>query len=334
LLDTVERLVDKDVILVVDDNEVLRVALEEILTMAGFRALSAANGRQALERMASVTPDIILSDITMPEMDGYAFLDAVRARPEWLSIPFIFLTARGAKRDIISGKGLGAEDYLVKPIHRDELLSAVRSRLTRSGQLRMARLREAYESSLSMLANAIEVRDSYTRGHVERVRDYALLMARHMGWPESQMDALRYGAILHDIGKIQIREHILRKKDQLDHEEWDEIRAHPVVGAEMVKDIPYLQVAIPVILHHHEYWDGSGYPDHLAGEAIPASARIVVVADAFDAMTTDRPYKPACTPAEALAEITANAGIKYDPQVVAALHKVWEEGLVGEIAGG
>lgn len=329
-----ELLVDKDIILIVDDNDVLRVALEEMLTMVGFLVLSAANGLEGLERMASITPDIILSDITMPEMDGYAFFDAVRARPEWLSIPFIFLTARGAKRDIISGKGLGAEDYLVKPIHRDELLSAVRSRLTRSGQLRMARLREAYESSLSMLANAIEVRDSYTRGHVERVRDYALLMAQHMGWGESQMDALRYGAILHDIGKIQIRERILRKKGQLDGDEWDEIRNHPVVGAEMVKDIPYLQVAIPVILHHHEYWDGSGYPDGLVGEAIPLGARIVVVVDAFDAMTTDRPYKPARTQAEALAEITAFAGIKYDPRVVAALHKVWEDGFVGEIAGG
>jgi putative two-component system response regulator len=301
-----------------------------MLTMAGFVVLSAANGREALQRMAYVTPDIIVSDITMPEMDGYAFFDAVRARAEWLSIPFIFLTARGAKRDIISGKGLGAEDYLVKPIHRDELLSAVRSRLNRSGQLRLARLREAYESSLTMLANAIEVRDSYTRGHVERVRDYALLMAQQMGWSQNQMDVLRFGAILHDIGKIHIRERILQKKGKLDADEWEEIRKHPLIGAEMVKDIPYLQIAIPVILYHHEYWDGSGYPHHLAGEEIPESARIVVVADAFDAMTTDRPYKAAKTQVEALAEIKEFSGSKYDPEIVAALEAVWGEGFVGE----
>jgi putative two-component system response regulator len=325
-----ELRVDKDVILIADDNDILRIALEEMLTMAGFVVLSAANGREALQRMAYLTPDIIVSDITMPEMDGYAFFDAVRARAEWLSIPFIFLTARGAKRDIISGKGLGAEDYLVKPIHRDELLSAVRSRLNRSGQLRLARLREAYESSLTMLANAIEVRDSYTRGHVERVRDYALLMAQQMGWSQNQMDVLRFGAILHDIGKIHIRERILQKKGKLDADEWEEIRKHPLIGAEMVKDIPYLQIAIPVILYHHEYWDGSGYPHHLAGDEIPESARIVVVADAFDAMTTDRPYKAAKTQVEALAEIKEFSGSKYDPEIVAALEAVWGEGFVGE----
>jgi putative two-component system response regulator len=323
---------DQEVILIADDNEVLRTALDEMLSMAGFVVLTAANGREAISRMDYITPDIIVSDITMPEMDGYAFFEAVRARPEWLSIPFIFLTARGTKREIITGKGLGAEDYLVKPIHRDELLSAVRAKLNRSNQLRIIRLSEAYESSLMMLANAIEVRDSYTRGHVERVRDYALLMAQQMGWGPVQLNRLRFGAILHDIGKIHIRESILRKKGKLSEKEWQLIREHPITGAEMVKDIPYLQDALPIIIHHHEYWDGSGYPHGLAGQDIPTTARIVVVADAFDAMTTDRPYQPSKTLAEALKEIVAYAGIKYDPEVVEALQLTWDTGQLKVIS--
>ncbi len=323
---------NQDAILIVDDNEALREALHEMLSLEGFVVLSAGNGHEALNHMNCVTPNLIISDITMPEMDGYEFFDTVRAQPGWLSIPFIFLTARGGKKDVMNGKGLGAEDYLVKPIHRDELLTAVRSKLNRSNQLRMARLREAYESTLTMLANAIEVRDPYTRGHVERVRDYALMLAREIGLKQPQLDSLRFGAILHDIGKIHIRDVILRKSDTLDGQEWEWMRQHPTIGAEMVRDIPYLQPAIPVILHHHEYWDGSGYPGQLAGEEIPLIARIVVVADSFDAMTTDRTYQPAKSLEAAMEEILENAGVKYDPAVVAALKKCWDAGLVEEIA--
>lgn len=324
---------NQDAILVVDDNEALREALHEMLSLAGYVVLSAENGHEALKHMNCVTPNLIISDITMPDMDGYEFFDAVRDRPDWLSIPFIFLTARGGKRDVMNGKGLGVEDYLVKPIHRDELLTAVRSRLNRSNQLRLARLREAYESTVTMLANAIEVRDPYTRGHVERVRDYALMFARKMGLKQPLLDDLRFGAILHDIGKIHIRDVILRKSEPLDGEEWEWMKQHPAIGAEMVRDIPYLQSAIPVILHHHEYWDGSGYPDQLAGEDIPIIARIVVVADSFDAMTTDRAYQPAKSLTAALEEIVKNSGVKYDPAVVEALKKCWDSGQVAEIAG-
>jgi len=325
---------NQEVILIVDDNEILRTALDEMLSLAGFETSTASNGRDALSKMEKVLPDLIVSDISMPEMDGYTFFDAVRSRSEWLSIPFIFLTARGGKKDIVNGKGLGAEDYLVKPIHRDELLIAIRSRLNRSNELRVAQLREAYEDSLTMLANAIEVRDSYTRGHVERVRDYALMMAEQMGWNGTQLDILRYGAILHDIGKIHIRESILRKKERLSVEEWDAVKEHPVIGAEMVRDIPYLQAAIPIILHHHECWDGSGYPDQLGGKEIPLSARIVVVADAFDAMTTDRCYQPAKSLEQSYAEIVQNSEIKYDPAVVYALQRAWNQGLVAIIFEG
>ncbi len=323
---------NQEIILIVDDNEALLRAFEDILSLAGFVVFSAANGAEALERMEFVTPHLIVSDISMPEMDGYAFFRAVRARPDWLSIPFIFLSAFGTKDDILVGKEMGAEDYLVKPVQRKELLIAVRSRLARSNQLRISRLSEAYESSLTVLANAIEVRDRYTRGHVERVMNYALILARELGWQGKQLDDLRFGAILHDIGKIQISESTLHKEDPLDDDEWEELKRHPVAGAEMIKDIPYLAAALPAIRHHHEHWDGCGYPDSLAAEDIPIMARIVAVADSFDAMTSTRSYQNARSLEQAANDIFHNAGTKYDPVVVEAFRRAWDAGKVHEIA--
>ena len=323
---------NQEIILIVDDNETLLSAFEDMLSLAGFVVFSAANGADALERMEFITPHLIISDISMPKMDGYAFFRAVRARPDWLSIPFIFLTAFGTQDNILVGKDLGAEDYLVKPVQRKELLIAVRSRLARSNQLRIARLREAYESSLTVMANAIEVRDRYTRGHVERVMNYALLIARELGWQGQQLDDLRFGAILHDIGKIQISESTLRKDDALNDDEWAEVQSHPAAGAEMLKDIPYLAAAIPAIRHHHERWDGHGYPDNLAAEDIPIMARIVAVADSFDAMTSTRTYQNKHSLEQAANDILHKAGTNYDPVVVEAFRRAWDAGKVHEIA--
>ena len=322
---------NRETLLVVEDNLALREGLREMLGMEGFTVLIAANGREGLENMMAITPDLILSDIAMPEMDGYAFLQEVRKRPEWVTIPFVFLTARGEKEDILTGKGLGAEDYLIKPLTRDELVTAVRSRLSRSRQLHMVQLQQSYETSLTVLANAIEVRDQYTRGHVERVTSYAMLLAKQLGWQENQLEQLRFGAILHDIGKVHIPEEILRKQDPLDDEEWAEIHNHPSTGAEMIKDIPYLIPAIPVVRYHHECWDGTGYPYGLVGDKIPLSARIVSVADGFDAMTTSRPYHRALSIEEAYNEIMKKSGTQFDPAVVAAFQKVWDEGLIQKI---
>jgi len=319
---------NNETLLVVEDNPVLREGLEEMLGLEGFTVLTASNGREALAQMAALIPGLIVSDIAMPEMDGYAFFRAVRARPEWISIPFIFLTARGEKGDVLAGKDMGVEDYLVKPVTRDELLTAVRARLERSEQLRIAQLQQAYETSLAVLANAIEVRDQYTRGHVERVMAYALALAEQLGWRGLNPEHLRFGAILHDIGKIHIRETTLSKTEPLTSEEWEEIKKHPLTGAEMIKDIPYLMPAIPVVRYHHERWDGKGYPDGLAGENIPLAARIVAVADSFDAMTTHRPYKNARTPHKAYQEILSGSGSRYDPQVVEAFEKAWKAGRI------
>jgi putative two-component system response regulator len=322
----------QEIILIAEDNSVLRLALEEMLSLEGYVVLAAANGVEALCHMEMLTPDIIISDIAMPEMDGYDFFDNVRANPDWLSIPFIFLTARGTKDDILTGKDLGAEDYLVKPLNRLELLTAVRSRLDRSQQLKVVRLREAYESSLTMLANAIEARDRYTRGHVERVTAFAVLLARQLGWQGKRLEELRFGAILHDIGKIHVREAVLSKKGPLTPEEWEEIKQHPKIGVALVKDIPYLAPAIPAIKYHHERWNGDGYPYGLAGDKIPIMARIVSVADGFDAMTSSRAYQEARPLKEAHDDILDRSKVFYDPNVVAAFIRAWELGEIQKVA--
>lgn len=320
-----------ETILLVEDSDVLRKGLKSLLEQEDYSVITGGNGKEALEQLRSVTPDLILADILMPEMDGYALFEAVRSRPEWISIPFIFLTARRERKNILAGKRLGAEDYLLKPISPDDLLTAIRARLGRSQQLLLAQIHESYETTLIMLANAIEVRDPYTRGHVERVMNYAQTIAEYLGWSANEITHLRFGSILHDIGKIHISGEILTKAGPLSEEEWIEMKKHPEVGAELIKDIHYLSAATPVILNHHERWDGSGYPSGLVGEKIPVIARIVAIADSFDAMTTKRPYRKELSPEDAFNEVVSGSGIQYDPLIVEAFQHAWENGDIKEI---
>lgn len=319
-------------LLIVEDNHDLRNGLKDILSFEGYMVLAASNGREALDQMNALSPELIISDITMPEMDGYQFFDAVRSRPEGITIPFIFLTARGERDDIMRGKNLGAEDYLVKPVTRTELLAAIQARLTRFRQLQMAQLENAYQDALTALANGIEVRDRYTRGHVERVTAYSLAIAEHLGWQGKRLEGLRFGAILHDVGKIFMKEEVLTKAGALSEDEREEMLRHPYNGAEMIKDIPYLAAAVPIIASHHERWDGSGYPHGLDGEDIPLEARIIAVADTFDAMSSDRPYHRASTLEQARDEILASSGTLFDPMVVNAFLKAWETGKIHRIS--
>lgn len=322
----------QETILIVEDNPILREGLQEMLELEGFQVFTAANGREALDEMENLIPDLILSDIAMPVMDGYDFFYTVREHPKWVTIPFVFLTARGEREDVLAGKDMGAEDYLIKPVTHEDLVTVVNSRLERSHQLHVAQLQLAYETSLAVLANAIEVRDQYTRGHVERVMGYAFAIAEQLEDQDFDHDQLRFGAMLHDIGKIHIRETTLCKVEPLTPQEWAEIQLHPTTGAEMIKDIPYLIPAIPVVRFHHERWDGDGYPKGLSGEDIPLVARIVTLADGFDAMTTDRPYSEARPLEKAYEEILSGSGSRYDPRLVVAFEKAWDSGRLREIA--
>lgn len=323
---------ETETILIVEDNDDLRQGLCDMLAYEGFHAIGARNGLDALDTMKGVHPEIIISDISMPIMDGFAFFQEVRNREEWVTIPFIFLTARVDPVDVIYGKNLGVDDYLTKPISRDELVTSIQARLNRMRQVQSAQLQRAYQSSLTVMANAIDQRDPLVHGHVERVMDYALVIAQHLGWSDQQLEILRFGAILHDIGKIHIPEKTLFKTTPLTQQDWEFLQRHPVTGAEMLRDIPHLSSAIPYVRHHHENWDGSGYPDGLAGENIPEGARILALCDAFDAMTTPHRYGEQRSFEEALQEIQDLSGIRYDPRLVSVFFTAWELGQIEAIA--
>ncbi len=318
-------------LLVVEDDPAMRVAFRDVLEGAGYRVLAAPNGEIALELLHSHRPSLILSDISMPVMDGYKLFESVRMIPGGTTIPFIFLTARGTREDIFAGKSLGADDYITKPVTTRELLAAVKARLARSDELMVAQLQNAYKESLFVLASAIEARDQYTHEHMHRLNAYAQALAEEMGWGDLERDSLEFGAILHDIGKIYIPESVLQKADELSPEEWVDMKKHPEVGARMVRDIPYLASAVPMILHHHEQWDGSGYPDGLQSTEIPEGARLLAVADSFDAMTSDRPYRKALKANEAYQEIVSRSETQFDPLVVEALDRCWHNGVIAQI---
>ena len=318
-------------LLVVEDDPAMLIALRDILETSGYVVFTAPNGQVALEIMGRERPSLILSDISMPIMDGIELFDAVRRIPDAATIPFIFLTARGTREDIFAAKSLGADDYITKPITSQELLAAVRARLQRTDELLLAQLKAAYKASLRALANAIESRDHYTRYHVERVNAYAQAVARELGWSDDRLETLEFGAILHDIGKISIPESILRKTGPLSKDEWAEMREHPRVGARMIEDIPYLAPAVGTIRAHHERWDGSGYPEGMREMSIPEPARLLAIVDAFDAMTSDRPYHAAVTADQAHTEIVTQSGRLFDPGMVEAFNRCFERGDVLQV---
>ncbi len=318
-------------LLVVEDDPAMLVAFQDVLEGAGFHVITAQNGQVALDKLEAIKPDLILSDISMPIMDGYQLFEAVRERPGGAVIPFIFLTARGTREDIFAGKSLGADDYITKPVTTRELLSAVRARIQRSDELMLAQLKAAYKDSLFVLANAIERRDEYTHAHMRRLNSYARILAEKLNWEHEQLEDLEFGAILHDIGKIYVPEAVLQKEGKLSDAEMADMRKHPEVGAHMIKDIPYLASAAPMVLYHHERWDGGGYPEGLAGEDIPMGARVLAVADSFDAMTSNRPYRDALSPETAYQEILNCSGTQFDPRVVEAMKACWEAGQIDEI---
>lgn len=314
-------------LLVVEDDPAMLIALRDILWSAGYRVLTARNGKEALENLDNEKPALILSDIMMPIMDGVELLKAVRKKPYGTTIPFIFLTARTGREDMFAGKTLGVDDYITKPITRHELLAAVKSRLQRTGEFAMMAQLMAAKDSLRVLANAIE----YKRGHIERVNAYAQLLAEELSWDSNRRNSLEFGAILHDIGQIRLPEALVLKPKSLDDKEWELMRAHPQEGARMIKGIPYLQPAIPIVLHHHERWDGKGYPDGLKGEQIPEEARLLSVADTFDAITSDRPYRAGSLPEVAYKEILSESGHQFDPKIVDAFKRCWDHGDFHEI---
>ncbi len=305
-------------ILVAEDNADIIEVMREVLETDGYRVTCARNGSEALRAFEREVPDLIVSDVMMPLMDGFGLLQSVRAHPAGAAVPFLFLSARTEISATSQARLLGADDYLFKPFDADDLSLAVRAKLARRRAVEIFDTRAAHLQTVVMLANVVEARDRYTRGHVERVQQMALELARTLTWSTETMAVLEYGALLHDLGKILVPREVLNKRGKLETEEWEALRRHPEDGAHMLSGVDHLRAALPYVLHHHERWDGHGYPHGLAGTKIPVEGRLLAVVDAYDAMTSERAYRRPFTVAEACAEIARQAGRQFDPDIATA----------------
>ena len=302
-------------LLLVDDEPTNLQVLRHVL-QADYRLLFATDGERALQVAREQRPDLVLLDIMMPHMDGYAVCCALKADAATASIPVIFITALDDSQDETAGFDVGAVDYITKPVSPPVVRARVRTHLS---LVRMDELRETRLQIVQRLGRAAEYKDNETGLHVIRMSHFAQLLALAAGCSPAWAEDLLNAAPMHDVGKIGIPDAVLRKPGPLDADEWATMRRHPEIGAEIIGEYPsgVLQLAREIALAHHEKWDGSGYPRYLAGEAIPLSARIVAIADVFDALTTRRPYKEPWPVQEAMNHIAAQAGKHFDPALVA-----------------
>ena len=302
-------------LLLVDDEPTNLQVLRHIL-QADYRLLFATDGERALQVAREQRPDLVLLDIMMPHMDGYAVCRALKADAATASTPVIFITALNDSQDETAGFDVGGVDYLTKPVSPPVVRARVRTHLS---LVRMDELRETRLQIVQRLGRAAEYKDNETGLHVIRMSHFSQLLALAAGCSPAWAEDLLNAAPMHDVGKIGIPDAVLRKPGPLDADEWATMRRHPEIGAEIIGEHPsgVLQLAREIALAHHEKWDGSGYPRGLAGEAIPLSARIVAIADVFDALTTRRPYKEPWPVQDALDHIAAQAGKHFDPALVA-----------------
>lgn len=301
-------------ILVVDDEPTNLQVMRQILQQ-DYRLLFARDGHKAVELARSEQPHLILMDVMMPGMTGHEACRILKEDPTTQSIPLIFVTALSNPTDEAQGFALGAVDYIAKPVSPPIVLARVRTHLS---LVRLDDLIESRRQIIERLGRAAEFKDNETGLHVIRMSRYARTLALASGWSEEAADELMAAAPMHDIGKIGIPDAILLKPGALTPEEWAVMKTHPQIGADIIGDdkSSILRMAREIALCHHEKWDGSGYPAGLKGDDIPLSARIVTVADVFDALTTARPYKKAWSVDDAIAHLKAGAGQHFDPNLV------------------
>jgi putative two-component system response regulator len=317
---------EQTAIMVVDDSPDNIDVLRGILS-ANYSVKAAINGKQALKIAESNKPDLILLDVMMPEMDGYEVCKKLKANPLTQDIPVIFVTAKSQTMDEEKGFELGAVDYITKPISPSIVNARVKTHLAssqhqreleRQVQKRTAELEDMQLEIIRRLGRAAEYKDNETGLHVIRMSLYSRFLAQQTAANENWIDLVFKAAPMHDIGKIGIADHILLKPGKLDTGEWHEMKKHSQYGAKIIGESrhPLLKMAKEIALFHHEKWDGSGYPHGLVGADIPLSARIVAIADVYDALTSERPYKKAWSIEKTLALINSEAGKHFDPDLV------------------
>ena len=309
----IHPLVDAPSIVVAEDDVATRALLRVVLERAGYEVRQVDNGADALTEIMREPPDVALLDIGMPELDGLEVTRRLRSEPATALLPIILVTARGRLEDKVAGLDAGASDFITKPFEPAELLARVRSNQRLSSALtRLENTRDV----LIALASAIDAKDPVTEHHCDRVAELAISLAAAAGLSEEAVEAIGYGAVLHDVGKIGIAEAVLMKPGELTEAERTEMQRHPVIGAQILSPLRLGSMIGPIVRGHHEWWDGNGYPDHLRGEAIPVGARIVSVVDAYDAMTHARPYRTALSVEQARAELVRSRGTQFDPDMV------------------
>ena len=302
-------------ILVADDDEGTRQLLASILGREGYQLVQAQDGEEALAAAYTHRPDLILTDIQMPRVSGIELTRRLRSDASMATVPIILVSGLHETTDKVAGLDAGATDFVTKPFDRAELWARVRAALrTRAAFQRL----ESVQSILAALANAVEAKDPSTQHHCNRMAALALGLARSTGIGADALEAVGYGAVLHDVGKIGVPEHVLLKPGPLDEEDWAHMREHPGIGATIVEPLQLGKLVAPIVRSHHERWDGGGYPDGLRGDQIPVGARIVAVVDAYDAITQERPYRKARSSDDAREEIIAGAGSQFDSELARA----------------
>ncbi|MBI5179385.1 MAG: response regulator [Nitrospinae bacterium] len=342
-------------ILVAEDSDTIRTIIVGILRKQGHTVVEARDGMDAWNKLQKHRNiDIIVSDINMPNMDGHQLCRLVRGSDEWAFVPILIVSTLADKGDIAMLLNSGADDYVIKPFATEEFLARLRAHirvrqlyselnvvnarlhsfnesLEKMVEYRTKELNVANMEAIMMLAVASEFRDTDTGNHVRRIADYTKALTLAMNYSETKAEEISYSSILHDVGKIAIKDAILKKEGKLTDDEFAAMKDHTVHGEAILSKNPFFKPAREVARWHHEKFDGTGYPDGLAEYGIPVSARITSVADVFDALTTKRVYKDAWSEEDAIEYILKFSGKHFDPMVVEAFEKLFKDGTIAAI---
>ena len=308
--------------MVVDDSLAIRRFLMQQLAKEGYQVLTAANGHEALTCISTTLPDLILSDVYMPEMGGIELCKTLQQNPSYAHIPFVVMSTENDTTNMKEVSKFGAAAFIIKPFNIEQLVITLNKIFSYEYTLllkeneRLDGEQKLLLAGITGLVKALEARDQYTRGHSERVSNILAGLMQYLGGSSLDIERIQIAGRLHDIGKIGIRDNVLLKAGRLSAEEFCHIQKHPSIGASILQTIPSISDILPVVLSHHERMDGKGYPQGLVGQAIPLWARMTAVADTYDALTSDRPYRKGLTHEKALTIIDEASGSQLCPDIV------------------